>query len=77
MIHFHDVFFPFEYPKEWVYKGFNWNETYFLRAFLMHNNEYENIIFSYYMHKFYGEKFKKMPVSYNNTEGNLWIRKKI
>lgn len=22
-IHFHDVFYQFEYPKEWVYKGRN------------------------------------------------------
>ena len=26
LIHVHDVFFPFEYPKEWVYEGRNWNE---------------------------------------------------
>jgi len=24
-IHFHDVFYPFEYPKEWIYEGRAWN----------------------------------------------------
>ena len=24
LIHFHDIFYPFEYPKEWAFKGFNW-----------------------------------------------------
>ena len=45
IIHFHDVFYPFEYPKKWVYKGFNWNEDYFLRAFMMHNNAYKLFCF--------------------------------
>ena len=27
-IHFHDIFYPFEYPKEWVYQGRAWNEAY-------------------------------------------------
>ena len=37
LIHFHDIFYPFEYPKEWVlnWKGFGWNENYILRSFLM------------------------------------------
>lgn len=35
-IHFHDVFLPFEYPKDWVMeRGVNWNEQYLLRALLM------------------------------------------
>lgn len=76
IVHFHDVFFPFEYPKEWVFRGFNWNETYFLRAFLMHNDQFEILFFSDYMHKYFGEKFKDMPLAYKNTGGNLWIRKK-
>lgn len=37
LIHFHDIFYPFEYPKEWIYGRRNWNEDYFLRAFLMYN----------------------------------------
>ena len=31
-IHFHDIFYPFEYPKEWIYEGRAWNENYILRA---------------------------------------------
>ena len=37
MIHFHDCFFPFEYPVEWVLgENRSWNELYLLRAFLMY-----------------------------------------
>ena len=38
LMHFHDIFYPFEYPKKWVINGFNRNETYFLKAFLMYNS---------------------------------------
>lgn len=76
LIHFHDIFYPFEYPKEWVFNGRNWNEDYFLKAFLMYNDRFEIQLFSEYIHKHHKEAFKNMPLSYNNTGGNLWIMKK-
>lgn len=76
LIHFHDVFYPFEYPKEWVFKGFNWNEDYILRSFLMYNNNFEIILFADYIHKHHKESFNGMPLCYKNTGGNLWIEKK-
>jgi len=76
IIHFHDVFYPFEYPKEWVYAGRNWNEDYFLRAFLSYNIEFEILLFSQYVHKYHKSSFENMPLTYKNTGGNLWIRKK-
>lgn len=41
IIHFHDVFYPFEYPEEWIEKGYAWNEDYILRSFLMYNKNFE------------------------------------
>ena len=76
LIHFHDIFYPFEYPKEWVLSGRNWNEDYFLKAFLMYNNKFEIRLFSDYMHKHHKEAFIDMPLSYKNPGGNLWIEKK-
>jgi hypothetical protein len=76
-IHFHDIFYPFEYPKEWVYEGRNWNENYFLKAFLMYNRNYEIRIFSNYIHKHHQAAFKDMPLTYQNSGGNLWIEKMI
>jgi predicted O-methyltransferase YrrM len=75
-IHFHDVFYPFEYPKEWVFKGINWNEDYILRAFLMYNEKFEIKLFSEYLHKHHMDVFKGMPLCYKNPGGNLWIEKK-
>ncbi len=36
-VHFHDIPYPFEYPRRWVMEGRAWNEAYALRAFLMYN----------------------------------------
>jgi len=75
-VHFHDIFYPFEYPKEWVYNGYNWNENYFIKAFLMYNTDYEIVCFSDYLHKQHPEVFKNMPLAYRNTGGNLWLKKR-
>jgi len=75
-IHFHDIFYPFEYPRDWVFMGRNWNEDYFLKAFLMHNNQYKIILFSDYLHKHHRDAFAQMPLCYKNTGGNLWMMKK-
>lgn len=75
LIHFHDIFFPFEYPKKWVFKGFNWNEAYILKAFLMYNNDFEIKLFSEYLHLHHSDCFREMPLAYKNKGGNLWIEK--
>ena len=37
-VHFHDIFLPFDYPREWVLElGLYWNEQYVLRALLTHS----------------------------------------
>ena len=76
LIHFHDVFYPFEYTKEWVFQGRNWNEDYILKAFLMYNDKFEIKLFSEYLHKHHKNVFEEMPLCYNNAGGNLWIDKK-
>jgi predicted O-methyltransferase YrrM len=76
LVHFHDIYYPFEYPKQWVMNGIGWNETYFLKSFLMYNNEFDIIFFSDYLHKYHKESFKDMPLTYRSTGSNLWITKK-
>ena len=75
LIHFHDVFYPFEYPKDWVFQGRNWNEDYFLKAFLMYNRNFKIKLFSHYLHECHKEVFKEMPLTYKNKGGNLWLEK--
>jgi len=76
LVHFHDIFYPFEYPKEWVYGGKNWNESYLLHAFLSYNYQFEILLFSDFIHKHHKSAFGMMPLTYKNTGGSLWMRKK-
>ncbi len=79
LIHFHDIFYPFELPKHWVmdYKFF-WNENYLLRAFLMNNESYEIILFNSLLQKEKRDWFEKeMPECLKGPEppASIWIRK--
>jgi predicted O-methyltransferase YrrM len=79
LIHFHDIFFPFEYPKPWVlgWNSFGWNEDYFLRAFLMYNTSFEIVFFNTFLEHFHKERFMRtMPDCLKHPGGSLWIRKK-
>jgi hypothetical protein len=76
-VHFHDVFYPFEYPKEWVFEGRAWNEDYLLRAFLAFNGAFEVVLFSQYLARFHREWLaRELPMVLENPGGALWMRRK-
>lgn len=75
LIHFHDIFFPLEYPKTWVMQGRNWNENYLIRAFLMHNNAYRIRLYSDYIFNHHQEAFQQMPFAYGLQGTSLWLEK--
>lgn len=75
-VHFHDIYYPFEYPKEWVMQGRAWNEAYVLRAFLQHNDAYEVVLFNSYLDTFHREYLKeRMPLVARNPGSSIWLRK--
>ncbi|MEJ2620734.1 MAG: class I SAM-dependent methyltransferase [Candidatus Thiodiazotropha sp.] len=74
-VHFHDVFYPFDYPSIWLRQGRFWNENYFLRAFLLNNCEWNIYFFNTYVHLFYGDIIKeKMPLCAKNPGGSLYLQ---
>ncbi|MBI5878483.1 MAG: class I SAM-dependent methyltransferase [Chloroflexi bacterium] len=75
-IHFHDIYWPFEYPREWVTKGIAWNEAYTLRAFLQYNPAFEISFFSSYLRSRHPDFFRDaMPLCLKSESSSLWIRK--
>ncbi len=59
IIHIHDIFYPFEYPKQWVYdRRMAFTEAYMLRAFLQYNDSFEIICFPNYLKYKYPDKVK-------------------
>jgi predicted O-methyltransferase YrrM len=77
LIHFHDVFYPFEYPDSWVYdEKRSWNELYLMRAFLMYNDAFEVVFFNDYFARFHRPDIEDVyPTFLKNTGGALWLRK--
>ena len=75
-IHIHDIFYPFEYPQEWVFEGRTWSEGYLLRAFLQYNNAFEIIAFNDYLRATqYTAVSAIMPLWGKNTGGSIWLKK--
>lgn len=76
IIHFHDVFWPFEYPEDWIRDGIAWNENYILKAFLQFNMTFKILFFNSYLaihHRNLLEQ--KLPLFLKNTGGSLWLEK--
>lgn len=75
-VHFHDIFYPFEYPEDWLHQERNWNELYLLRAFLAHNSAWEIHFFnSYVAAEFGGLIAEKLPLATRSAGGSIYLRK--
>ena len=76
-VHFHDIFYPFEYPRQWICDlGISWNEAYLLRAFLQYNQSFSIALFINYLDRFHSDQLRAvMPQSIGGGGGSLWLRK--
>jgi hypothetical protein len=77
LVHFHDVFYPFEYPEQWaVVENRSWNELHCLHAFLHGNRDWEIVFFNDFMARAHRELLVRlMPLFLANPGGGLWLRK--
>lgn len=75
-VHFHDIHSNFEYPREWVKEGRSWNESYFLRAFLMHNPDWSIELHAASLAECAADELlPRMPRIGSAVGGSLWLRK--
>jgi predicted O-methyltransferase YrrM len=78
-IHFHDIPYPFDYPRRWlVEQNRSWNEAYFLRAFLMHNTSYPVHFWTDYFALFCGPEGERTGLAAAMTQraSSIWLRKR-
>jgi len=92
-IHFHDIRYPFQYEIDLVLKdNVFWNEAYALRAFLMHNSDYEIVFWLNYLLNSgspevpaltnflplaqWDNRFKGGAGDYTSAGGSIYIMKK-
>ena len=79
LIHFHDIFYNFEYPRYWaITKHWSWNENYILRSFLQYNQKFKIIFFNTFLENQYKVWFSKhMPLCIkkeNSLHGSIWLK---
>ena len=79
IIHFHDILLPAEYLRRFIFeKHWFWTEQYLLRAFLMHNRDYEVLWAGNYMRLSHEKELASVFASYESERivpGSFYIRK--
>jgi predicted O-methyltransferase YrrM len=78
IVHFHDIFWPFEYIKDWAEAGWAWNEDYLLRAFLSYNTHFEILLFNNWLAHFRADRVLSILPGWStengSQNGSLWLR---
>lgn len=79
LVHIHDIFWPMDYPDEWILDwGQTWNEQYVLQAFLMYNDAFEVLIGNVMLLRFREEAaeilFRDVAET-QRTGGSVWLRR--
>jgi predicted O-methyltransferase YrrM len=78
LVHFHDIQYPFEYPRKWLFEdNRSWNEIYALRAFLMYNSAFEVVFWNgLFAHRQPELAHEANPLFLKNPGGSIWLRRK-
>ena len=78
IVHVHDIFFPFEYRRDWMLEEFRfWTEQYLLQAFLIFNSEFEVLMANSYLNHYYLPNLKAAFPNLNRwIGGSFWMRRK-
>jgi hypothetical protein len=75
-VHFHDIFWPFEYPPDWIRRGLAWNEAYLVRAFLMYNADFEVAFWAPYAAAIDEDRVRSKLARFELHAGqSIWIRR--
>ena len=75
VIHVHDIFLPFEYPKRFFYDCPSWGEQYMLHA-LISSGGYEVLWPGYYLQQERPDAQTALPFLADGRAQSFWIRKR-
>jgi predicted O-methyltransferase YrrM len=78
LVHVHDIFFPAQYPREWVLGKFIfWNEQYLLQAFLAFNDSFKTLWAGRFMSLRHPELLARAFTSFRpgTAPGSFWFQR--
>ncbi len=79
-VHFHDIFSPADYPRQWTdEKALLWAEQYLLEAFLSENRDWEIVLAANCLcHQDRTRLSKRLPLMESDAEpGSIYIRRNV
>ena len=79
IVHVHDIFLPYEYPREWPEKsGFHWAEQYLLQAFLSGNPDWEVLAATYALCRERTQAMARLTPTWRDgaTASAFWMRRR-
>lgn len=77
LVHFHDIFLPWEYPRRWIERERYWAEQYLLQAFLAFNDSWEVVFAAQAVARAFPDELARLIPSFREgvSPGALWLRR--
>ena len=76
LIHIHDVFLPYDYPREWVIeKCWSFNEQYLVQSMLMGGDGFEVLWAGHFLQRTRTDFCRYFPYADGRVAKSLWLRK--
>jgi hypothetical protein len=78
IVHVPDIFFAFDYRRDWVVDEFRfWTEQYLRQAFLSFNSEFEVPLPNSYLHHYFVADLKATFPNLSSWHGDsFWMRRR-
>jgi hypothetical protein len=79
IVHFHDIFLPWEYPRSWFTEmRYYWAEQYLLQAFLAFNSDFEVLLPAHLLARQYPDRLRRVIPSFDemSAAGSMWLRRR-
>lgn len=77
ILHIHDIFLPWEYPRHWLLNdayGLGWNEQHLVQALLRNGSRYQVLWPGHYLQQTNADFGTWFPKDYRGTAQSLWLR---
>jgi hypothetical protein len=78
LVHFHDIFLPWEYPQRWFEEmRYFWAEQYLLQAFLAFNDAFEVLVPAHAIARAHPDRLARIVPSFEKgvRPGSFWLRR--
>jgi hypothetical protein len=74
VLHIHDVFLPYDYPRDWVERGWAMTEQYVVQAMLQHGDKFEVMWPGYHVQRSRPDLVAQLPFMTGGMSASLWLR---